>query len=394
MIPPDKMPPGTDPGLLRRINAVSVLQELRRRGAMTLSGLTAATGLSRRTIEATIDTLRADGLVSEVEEGPATRAAGRPARSYRFLAESEVLVGIQVAAYEILVLVTDLNGTVLGKTTQPVRSTTPRRGRMLALFTALDRALASAHLDRTVIRRVSVGTPGIVDRHGYISSCTALPEWSDFDIAGEIGATLERPVIVDNDTNLAAIGERWLGAGAGYDNTIWLLTGRRTSMGLIIAGRPYRGDDGAAGEIGLIGEPWSAVREHPLSLYGAVGRSEAVEAERIVAQAAEGDAAATASIDGLAATIARGLSGTVLSLNPACVVLGGPLAALGPSFAAAIERHLTPLVLVTPAVRASSLGSEVTAIGAVRAALDAVDAELQNLWLTAEPAAAAAGSAS
>lgn len=380
----DRMPPGTDPGLLRRINAVSIVQDLRRRGAMTLTALTASTGLSRRTIESILDSLKSEHLVEEVSEETAPRGAGRPARSFRYVAESGALVGVQVAAHEVFALVTDLNGAVVGKAAQEVRSTTPRKGRLLALRTAVDRALSSARFPRERLRLVSVGTPGIVEPSGYISSCTALPEWSEFDLAAEIAAEYGCDVRINNDTNLSAIGERWRGTSAGFDNAVWLLTGRRTSMGIIIDGRLYRGDDGAAGEIGLQGGPWSEVREHPLSFFGAVGRPEAAEAEAIVDGALRGSAEAQASVGRLADSIALGLSGVVLSLNPGCVILGGPLARAASLLIPAVERRLRTQVVKMPEVRASGLDTEATAIGAVRAALDVVDEDLQNLWLSAE----------
>jgi predicted NBD/HSP70 family sugar kinase len=277
---------------------------------------------------------------------------------------------------------------VVGKAAQDVRSTTSRKGRLLALHTAVDRAISSARFPRERLRLISVGTPGIVEPSGYISSCTALPEWSEFDLAAELAAEYECDVRVNNDTNLSAIGERWQGTSAGFDNAVWLLTGRRTSMGMIIDGRLYRGNDGAAGEIGLQGGPWGDVRDHPLSFFGAAGRPEAVEASSIVEEAQRGNPVAQASIDRLAGSIAQGLSGVVLSLNPGCVVLGGALALAGPLLVTAVERHLRPLVLKVPEVRASGLGTEATAIGAVRAALDAVDDDLHNLWLRAAENAA------
>ena len=379
----DRMPPGTDPGLLRRINAVSIVQDLRRKGVMTLTALASSSGLSRRTIESILDSLKSDHLVEEVSDDVTPRGAGRPARSFRFVAESGALVGVQIAAHEVFATVTDLNGAVLGKAAQDVRSTTARKGRLLALHTAVDRAVSSARFPRERLRLISVGTPGIVEPSGYVSSCTALPEWSEFDLAAEIGAEYSCGVRVNNDTNLSAIGERWQGTSAGFDNAIWLLTGRRTSMGIIIDGRLYRGNDGAAGEIGLQEGPWDDVREHPLSFYGATGRPEAAEASAIVEGAMRGNPAAQASIDQLAASIAQGLSGVVLSLNPGCVVLGGALARVGSLLVPAVERHLGPLVLKVPEVRASGLGREATAIGAVRAALDVVDDDLHNLWLSA-----------
>jgi predicted NBD/HSP70 family sugar kinase len=377
------MPPGTDPGLLRRINAVSIVQDLRRRGVMTLTALTVSTGLSRRTIESILESLKSDHLVEEVSDDVAPRGAGRPPRSFRYVAESGALVGVQIAAHEVFAVVTDLNGAVAGKAAREVRSTTPRRGRLQALQTAIDRALSSARFSRERLRLISVGTPGIVEPSGYISSRTALPEWSEFDLAAEIGAVYGCDVRVNNDTNLSAIGERWQGTSAGFDNAVWLLTGRRTSMGIIIDGRLYRGNDGAAGEIGLQGGPWGEVRDHPMSFFGATGRPEALPADAIVESALRGNAAALESIDQLADSIARGLSGVVLSLNPGCVVLGGALARAGSLLVPAVERHLEPLVLKKPEVRASSLGTEATAIGAVRAALDVVDDDLHNLWLSA-----------
>lgn len=381
----DRMPSGTDPGLLRRINAVSIVRDLRRRGVMTLTALSTSTGLSRRTIASVIETLRTDGWVAEVEVGSALRGAGRPARSFRFVAEVYALVGIQIAAHEVFAVVTDLNGSILGKATQDVRSTTSRKGRLSATLAAINSAVSSAKFRRENIRLIAVGTPGIVDSNGYIGDCTALPEWSNFDLAAVLEAEYGCEVTVNNDTNLSAVGERWRGISAGYDSTVWLLTGRRTSMGLIIGNELYRGHDGAAGEIGLQGGPWDKIREHPLSFFGAAGRPAAASADAIIADALKGDTHALELVDSLASTIAQGLIGIVLSLNPACVVLGGALAEVGQLLIPAIESHIAPWCVRVPEVRASSLGTEATAIGAVRVALDAIDEDFQNLWLVGNP---------
>jgi len=347
---------------------------------MTLGALSSSTGLSRRTVEAVLDSLRADDIVAEVSEPSGPRSAGRPARSYRFVAESGALVAVQVAAHEVLAVVADLNGTVVGRATQAVRSTTPRRGRLSAIRTAVDRAVASSPLRPERVRLISLGTPGIVRASGHVAT-SVLPEWSEFDLAGTVAERFGCPVRVNNDINLAALGERWRGTSAAFDDSLWLLTGRRTSMGIIIDGQLYQGQSGAAGEIGLQREYWDAVRTHPLSFYGATGRSESDAAEEIARRGAQGSPDALESVEEFARLIAAGLSGAILSFDPGCVVVGGPLARLSGLLLPALARELGPRVYRVPELFASSLGTEAPAQGAIRVALDAVDDDLRRLWL-------------
>lgn len=371
------MSAANDPALLRRINAVTTLRVMRGAGPLTLTHIVELTGLSRRTAEAVVNDLITDGWVEEFSADTSSGRVGRPARSFRFRAESGYVVGLDIGAYAIRVMLADFDGVVVSRHIEPVHTTDSRAQRLAATRNAIRACLQAADVSRDKVRAVAVGTPGLVNPSGHVTLCQVLPEWSDFALADELRRSFSCPITIENDVNVCAVGERWNGAAVGADNLVWVLTGRRTNAGVIIGGELYRGHDGAAGEIGWLPElGWKQVRDQALSYLGASGTDEGGEAEAIVEAAAADDPNALAAIDKFAETLSHGIAALVLVVNPQLLVIGGGLAVAGTPLLDALRRHLEPRCLRLPDIRASHLGLDAVAAGAVRIALDHVEETL------------------
>ncbi|MGH3390493.1 MAG: ROK family protein [Actinomadura sp.] len=358
---------GGDPSVLRRLNSVATLRALRGGGEPTLTELANEVGLSRPTTEGVLAELAGRGLVAEVAPQPGRRL-GRPARRYRFRAEAGYALGIEIDARRTVVLLADLDGRVVGDPHHAELDVDgSARDRLAAVRAAVKSHLATAGVTRAELRAVAAGTPGVIDPAGKVAFCTVVPGWQGFDLARELGRSFSCPVLVENDANLAAVAERWRGVARDVDDIVYVLAGLHTGAGAIIGGRLHRGRWGAAGEVGTL--PELGLRDTTAELAGGE-----TEPAAVLAAARAGDAAARERVDRVAARMARGIAAMVLAFDPEMVVVGGPLTQ--DPLVAELRRHVLPLCLSPTRVEASTLAGESVGLGAVRVALDRIEAEL------------------
>lgn len=369
---------GADPALMRQLNAVSTLRVLHPGTPLTLTRIVAATGLARKTAEAAVERLIAEGLAVELPPDGLERAVGRPARSFRFRAEAGRVLGIDIGVRRITALLADLHGEVTARAVRTVSRTARRAERVGLAAAAADECRREAGIDAGAVWATTAGTPGLVEADGYVSLCHVLPEWSGFRLSDALAAAgTGGPVRVENDTNLSAVAERWRGAAQDVDSMVWVHTGRRISAAILLDGRLYRGADGAAGEIGWVPElGWSQLSEQPLS-FTAAAHTRAGEAARgTIRRAIAGDRDARRELDGFAASLAPGLTALALVLNPRCLVIGGGVATAGNLLLDAVAAHMRPHCLRLPDLRVSTVGPDSVALGAVRLGLDRVERAL------------------
>ncbi|MFF8598102.1 ROK family protein [Streptomyces sp. NPDC015232] len=331
---------------------------------MTLTQIGKSAGLSRQTVDVVIEELAQGGWI---EETAPEKSVGRPARRYRFRAENRHVLGIDVGVDSASYALSDLDGTLLAssRTAMPARQTAAQR-----LAAVRDGAvdLLAAH-PTARLGALALGVPAVADARGRIRLSTPLPEWTGLDLAEGASAWFGVPAYVENDANLAALSEHWRGAARGASDFIQLIAGRRSGAGMMLGGRLHRGRGGAAGEIGalpLLG--WESAAMNDIR--------NAADPARIFADAQAGDIEATAMVDRFARVVAQGLAAMVLTVNPDLVVIGGGLSRAGEGAAAPIRAHLGRLCLDPPDVAVSELGTEAVSLGAVRLALEHLNADL------------------
>ncbi|MCF2527255.1 ROK family protein [Yinghuangia soli] len=368
---------GGDSSLLRRINSAATLRALRGGAHLTVTELMDATGLSRPTVEGVVEGLLHERLVVEAEpDGPDARRRGRPARRFRFHAEAGHLLGVDIGSREVRCVLADLTGRVVARHSRPVDYVGAEE-RLDRTRTAIAELLRRAHIPRDRLWAAGVGTPGIVDRDGVVTFSAALPGWTGTDLGGRLARSLRCPVLVENDANLAAIGERWQGVAAGSDDVVYILAGLSPGAGSLIGGRVHRGFGGAAGEIGalhLLGR-----QAPPESLLSTTGTPLVPLDEEAVAEvfrlARTGDPVAKEAVDRFVQRLVHDITAMVLTLDPEIVVVGG--------WAAGIDDVVEPLrtelgrfCLRLPRVELSALGADGIALGALRIALDRAEQRL------------------
>jgi predicted NBD/HSP70 family sugar kinase len=367
---------GADVSRLRELNSLSVVRAMRGQPPATVTELAQRTGLSRPGADVVVRGLVAGGWVKVVEPDGST--VGRPARRYHFNADAGYVLGVDVGGHKILVLVADLEGTVLNSHQLAVEPDAVPERRLEAVDTAISQCLDAAKLRPEQIWAVTVGVTGPVDSTGRTTLFTPLPGWSTVSPADHLAARFNCPILVENDCKLAAVAERWKGAAQDADDIVYVLAGMRTGAGLILDGTLRRGYGGAAGEIGAL----KAVRwlSAPSHLENCPGMPADVhpndKAAWVFEHARAGDRAASAALRRYVKDLAVGTAALVLALDPQVVVIGGGYSRSADLIIDPLHQELARLCLRVPEIRASDLGADSVALGAVRLALDGIDARL------------------
>jgi predicted NBD/HSP70 family sugar kinase len=356
--------PGT-PSLLRAINDRAALELLLDRGPLTRAELGELTGLSKVTASQLVERLEERQLVSRVGERPGGR--GPNAQLYAVVPGSAYVIGVEVGPDRVVAACADITGATTGRkevsthdTDDPVRE---------VHSAVIEAANSGAAWDR--VRRVVLGTPGVVDpASGDISFAFDLPRWHH-GLRDALKADLDRPVSFENDVNLAAIAEARLGAARGVDDFVLVWISRGVGLAVVLGGRLHRGATGVAGEIGYLyvpggplpdpgrtGSPRALVPSFQQTISERAVRSFAREhgvrgatAAQAIAAAAGGGAKGAPVLDELARRVALGVVAVCVVLDPSLVVLAGDVSSAGGSeLAERIQDQVSRLAPVTPRV--------------------------------------------
>jgi predicted NBD/HSP70 family sugar kinase len=379
--------PGT-PRLLRAINDRSALELLLDQGPLTRAQLGELTGLSKVTASQLVERLEERGLVARVGEQAGGR--GPNASLYAVVPTSAFVVGVEVGPEGAIAACADITGTVLGRVEQSTEDSDDPVG---VVHRAVIEVARSAKAPLPKVRRVVLGSPGLVDPGtGDMSFAFDLPQWQR-GLLAKLREDLKRPVVFENDVNLAAVAELYAGAAKGVDDFVLLWLDRGVGMAVMLGGRLHRGVSGAAGEIGYLPVAGAPVpRDVARRSKGGFKELAVAEAVRAVARengfrapnAPEAVRAAVAAgttggpvLDELARRLALGLSAACLVLDPALVVLAGEVGlAGGVALAHRVPHEMAAIAPVNPRVVVSEVPSEPVLHGALLTALDAARDEV------------------
>jgi len=384
--------PGT-PRLLRALNDRAALELLLARGPLTRAQLGEMTGLSKVTASQLVERLEQRGLVRRVGEQAGGR--GPNAQLYAVTPGSAHVIGVDVGPERVVAACADITGTIVSRVEQSTRDTDDPVG---VVHTAVVQAAAEAGTDMSSVRRVVLGTPGLVDpQSGEISFAWDLPRWHR-GLLDDLRRDLSTPVVFGNDVNLAAVAEQSTGAAMGVTDFVLIWIGRGVGLASVIDGRLHQGATGAAGEIGYLPVAGAEVPRHASkraqkggvrgafqSIAGAdavktIGKKygfRGIEAADVIRSAVAAGEAGDQVLDELADRLALGVAATCVVLDPPLVVLAGEVSqAGGPALAERVEREVAAITLVHPKVVITGVESEPVLHGALHTALDAVRDEV------------------
>lgn len=379
--------PGT-PRLLRALNDRAALELLLERGPLTRARLGELTGLSKVTASQLVERLEERGLVARVGEQAGGR--GPNAQLYAVRPGSAYVVGVDVGAERVVAACADITGAIVGRVEQSTKDTDDPVG---VVHNAVVQAASSAGAQLSSVRRVVLGTPGLVDPGtGDITFAFNLPRWHSGLLAA-LREDLHIPVVFENDVNLAAVAEAQSGAAQGMLDFVLVWVGAGMGLAIVLGGRLHHGSSGAAGEIGYLPVPGVPIprdvskRAKPAfqQLAGAdavraVAAEHGFAADDAAGAVRAAIAAGTAGgpmLDELARRLALGVASTCVVLDPPLVVLAGEVGQAGGSaLAERVQHEVAAITLVRPRVVTTGLTEEPILRGALRTALDAVRDEV------------------
>jgi glucokinase len=237
----------------------------------------------------------------------------------------------------------------------------------------------------------TVGVPAIVDVHeGTVLSLSALKNWRDVPLGQMLRKELKCAVIVENDTNLAALGEHYRGAAQGEDNFVFLTIGEGVGAGIFIGGKLYHGSQWSAGEIGYLRVPQISRQNPTINEYGGLEkvlgasgilkswraaerrtrlRAKIERARDVLDLCAEGNAHAKRILKHRANIVADIVLNIAMILNPSVILLGGDIGS-HPRLLREMKSQLEGSEFGIPSVRVGALGTSAVLWGAVSKALE------------------------
>ncbi|MGW8953646.1 ROK family transcriptional regulator [Streptomyces sp. NPDC055709] len=384
------------PSTARAINDRLALRLLQDEGPLTAGQLKTLTGLSRPSVADLVERLQQSGLIRIVGEAGEQRR-GPNARVYGIVADRAHLAALDVRTQGVSVVVADLLGATLAEATLPIDSDTGTEPAVEQAVALLERTARDAGVAR--LHSVGIGAPGLIDPvTGELRDSGSLPAWHRRLVAA-LQERLPATVLVENETNLAAVAEQRLGAARDQDDFVLLWLGQGVGAAVVLGGKLRRGASGGAGEIGFLPVPGTGglpsatgcdAGFHALAGAAAVRELASrhgieADAEEAVCVAAAGDSGGPggpgglggAFLDALAGQLAVGAAAVAAVLDPGCVVLGGEIGhAGGTALASRVEARLATLSPVSTEIRPAALGGEAILRGALLTARDAAQAEL------------------
>jgi predicted NBD/HSP70 family sugar kinase len=395
------------PSTARAINDRLALRLLQQEGPLTAGQLKELTGLSRPTVADLVERLAAAGLIGVVGESGEQRR-GPNARLYGIVADRAHLAALDVRTESVTVVVADLLGRELARASLPIADGTGTGPAVEQAVALVERAAKEAGADR--LHTVVVGAPGLIDPDtGELRDSSGLPAWHRRLVAA-LGERLPARVLVENETNLAALAEQRDGAARDRDTFVLLWLGLGTGAAVVLDGRLRRGASGGTGEIGFLPVPgpatlpsatdceggfhslagaaavWALAGAHGLTAGTVPGEPHAATLVRAAAGPAPGGTAAGRAVpgdtgapflDALADRVALGAASVVAVLDPGCVVLGGEVGqAGGEELAVRVERRLAAMSPLPTEVRVSGLGGAAVLRGALLMAREAAQDEV------------------
>jgi glucokinase len=322
--------------------------------------------------------------------------------------ERECVVGVDLGGTNLRLALADLSGTIL---TRWSSSTVGQRGHeaiIQRIGSGVKCMLEECSIPREALRSIAIGVPGVTDTEsGIVVATSYLMGWRDVPLRLLMESELNIPIVVDNDVNMAAIGEQWVGSARDVKDFVFIALGTGIGAGIVLNGNLYRGSTGTAGEVGYMLLPGASkvptMSEEPGALESMIGgegikvqwqklgsaEELGLNATEIFDLALDGNPRAQTLLHKSATMLAQAIYNISLILNCPLFVLGGTVG-LHPAFCAETQRVLDQWIEHGhPRLVRSSLGTDAQLLGALRSALDSVrhfNQTIENGLLESNPA--------
>jgi predicted NBD/HSP70 family sugar kinase len=371
------------PPLLKDLNERTVLEAIRGGAPISRAEISRLVGISKPTVSQALQSLLSAGLVREAE--PSRDGPSYGATFFEPVPEAAFVLGLDLGVRFVRGAVCDVRGEIRAR--QDVELAAPTVAVALDAIEALAASLlAAADVSEDAVDGVVVGVPGAVDAAATrIHLATNIAGLEGEAFAEALTSRLGQSARIENDINLAALGERWRGVARGVDDFAFISIGTGLGAGIVLRGELHRGHRGAAGELDYarvgLGEDIDPCAAALGAFAKGLGAPEDTRA--LFAQARAGDAVALRVVDEEARRIALHVAPLVAVTDVRLVVLGGGIGTNGGDLLYdRIRKHLDAWLPAPPRVEASSLGDAAVLTGALAVGLRAAR---ENVFVNRRP---------
>jgi predicted NBD/HSP70 family sugar kinase len=361
------------PPLLKDLNERTVLEAIRTAAPISRAEISRRVGISKPTVSQALQSLLAAGLVRETErrgDGPSYGAT-----FFEPVPEAAFVLGLDLGARFVRGAVCDVRGEVRAR--QDVELSERTAAASLDAIESLAASLLdAADAGSALVDSVVLGVPGAVEvASGRISLAENVVGLEGEGFRDDLGERLGLPVTIENDINLAALGERWRGIARGVDDFVFLSIGTGLGAGLVLRGELHRGHHGAAGELDHVRVGLTEDIDPSAAAVSALAQSLGAPAPHdprsIFAAARAGDRIAREVVDEECRRIALHIVPLAAVTDVGLVVLGGGIGSNGDLLYEQVRARLRAWLPSPPRVEASSLGDAAVLTGALAVGLRA-----------------------
>lgn len=310
----------------------------------------------------------------------------------------KIIIGLDIGGTAVKIGFLTKEGEILKKWQIPTNKKEYGKFIVEEIWQSVLKKLPAMNVDQQSIHSIVAGAPGFVHRDSGIIYEAINIGWKNYDLAGQLKSLANVPVFIENDANLAALGENWKGAGNGVRDMIAVTLGTGVGAGIIANGEILNGVNGTGGEIGHIkveseGAPCNCgergcletivsatgmVRQaielltdnpssHLADLYHKNGE---ISTKDVFHLAGIGDTLSQQIIDRNTSILGSVLANLSVIVNPSIITIGGGLSQAGAPFINAIadsyRKQALPRVSEVCSIKAAELGNDAALIGAVK----------------------------
>lgn len=369
---------------MREINRSSILEMIRCYGPISRTQISEDLQVSLPTVMRIVDALMTEGLV--IEDREKEWSGGRKRKRLLFNGAQHLVLGIDLGGTKIYGAVANFNGELLHEIRFDNHQTLAEES-LEILCKVIDQLLVFAQSTNLPVRGIGIGVPGVVQPDTGIVSIAPALDWKDFPLKDRLLQRYSYPIAVENDVNLAALGEMWFGAYGDETNLVLLTIGTGIGAGIIINGTVYSGSQNMAGEVGYflpdrsyLGQryPGFGALEQLASGTGIANRSwqvlqgvrsqqelESLTASEVFDAVRRGESWAKGILDDTVDYLAQLIAAITTILDPGLILLGGGVSRSADLLIGPICSRLEGTLLAVPRILPSQLGYRATIMGAI-----------------------------
>ncbi|MDN4071669.1 ROK family transcriptional regulator [Fictibacillus sp. CENA-BCM004] len=391
---------------IKEKNKRNILHCIKGDGPLSRTEIAERLQLSKPTVSAIVEELLNEKWIKESGIGVSKSLGGRKPIQLVFNCRAAYVIGVDIGGTKVRIGISDLDGNLLDvdefSTQNHIHSSF-----LHAIKERVEMLLEKQGMMNGEILGMGIGAPGMTDvDRGIVIDAPSLG-WSNYPLKKEAEALFPWPVLVDNDVNVAAIGEQWLGAAKGLSNVVLIAIGTGVGCGIIINGQLYRGATWAAGEIGYMVTDAAKAKGANLStphegygflerFTGGPGIVQSMQhelkgrpadhsfprdftARDVFQKARQGDPDALQVINEVIDHIGFAVANVISIINPEIVLLGGGISKSADWFMPRIQNIIQDFASVSAPVKTTAFGEDLGVVGAVSLVLRETESVLKEM---------------